>query len=61
MDFDNASFRKITEDLTEQFGKKIAPIHFPIRENEKFTGYVNVVKKAGRKWLEKAERRMSDS
>ena len=28
MDFDNASFRKITEDLTEQFGKKIAPIHF---------------------------------
>ena len=46
MDFDNASFRKITEDLTEQFGKKIAPIHFPIRENEKFVGYVNVVKMA---------------
>ena len=56
MDFDNASFRKITEDLTEQFGKKIAPIHFPIRENEKFTGYVNVVKKAGRKWLEKGQK-----
>ena len=58
MDFDNASFRKITEDLTEQFGKKIAPIHFPIRENEKFTGYVNVGKKMAGK---RPERRMSDS
>ena len=56
MDFDNASFRKVTEELTEQFGKKIAPIHFPIRENEKFTGYVNVVKKAGRKWLDKGQK-----
>ncbi len=41
------------------FGKKIAPIHFPIRENEKFTGYVNVVKKVIKKWLERPERRMS--
>lgn len=56
MDFDNASFRKVTGELTEQFGKKIAPIHFPIRENEKFTGYVNVVKKAGRKWLDKGQK-----
>ena len=50
MDFDNASFRKITEDLTEQFGKKIAPIHFPIRENEKLVGYVNVIKNAARRY-----------
>ena len=53
MDVDNASFREVVESLTDLYGKKIAPIHFPIRENEKFTGYVNVVKKAGRKWLER--------
>ncbi len=56
MDVDNASFRQVVEDLTELYGKKIAPIHFPIRENEIFTGYVNVVKKAGRKWLDRGEK-----
>ena len=56
MDMDNASFREIVEELTERYGKKIAPIHFPLRENEKFVGYVNVVKKAGRKWLERGEK-----
>jgi elongation factor G len=56
MDVDNASFRQVVEDLTELYGKKIAPIHFPIRENEKFTGYVNVVKKAGRKWLDRGNK-----
>ena len=34
MDVDNASFRQVVEDLTELYGKKIAPIHLPIRENE---------------------------
>lgn len=56
MDDDNASYRQVVEDLTELYGKKIAPIHLPIRENEKFVGYVNVVKKAGRKWLERGNK-----
>ncbi len=56
MDVDNASFRQVVEDLTELYGKKIAPIHLPIRENEKFVGYVNVVKKAGRRWVGKGEK-----
>jgi len=56
MDVDNASFRQVVEDLTELYGKKIAPIHFPIRENEKFVGYVNVVKKAGRRWLDRGNK-----
>lgn len=56
MDLDNASFREIVEELTELYGKKIAPIHFPLRENEKFIGYVNVVKKAGRKWLDRGNK-----
>ena len=43
MDQDNASYREIVEDLTASYGKKIAPFHFPIREDGKFVGYVNVV------------------
>ncbi|MBD5544240.1 MAG: elongation factor G [Lachnospiraceae bacterium] len=50
MDVDNASFRQVVEDLTELYGKKIAPFHFPIRENEKFVGYVNVVSQTGNRW-----------
>ncbi len=54
MDQDDVSYRKVVEDLTELYGKKIAPLHFPIREDGKFVGYVNVVKKAGRKYVDKA-------
>ena len=38
MDVDNASFRQVVEDMTAQFGKKMAPFHLPIREDEKFVG-----------------------
>lgn len=50
MDVDNASFRQVVEDLTERYGKKIAPFHFPIRENEAFVGYVNVVSETANRW-----------
>ncbi|ABX42898.1 elongation factor G [Lachnoclostridium phytofermentans] len=50
MDDDNASFRAVVERLDELYGKKIAPFHSPIRENEKFVGFVNVVKMAGRRF-----------
>lgn len=50
MDIDNASYREVVETLTEKYGKKIAPFYQPIRENEKFVGYINVVKKAGRRF-----------
>ena len=53
MDVDDVSYRVVVEQLTELYGKKIAPIHFPIRENGKFVGYVNVVKQAGRKYIDK--------
>lgn len=36
--------------MTEQFGKKMAPFHLPIRENEKFVGYVNVITETGNRW-----------
>ncbi|MCI8708493.1 MAG: elongation factor G [Dorea sp.] len=48
MDVDDASFRQVVEDLTEKYGKVIAPHFSPIRENEKLTGYVNIIKNAGR-------------
>lgn len=50
MDDDNASYRQVIEQLTERFGKKIAPFHLPIRENEKFVGFVNIVKMKGRRF-----------
>ncbi|MCD8347421.1 MAG: elongation factor G [Lachnospiraceae bacterium] len=56
MDFDNASYRKVVESLTELYGKRIAPIHVPFRENEKFVGYVNVVKMAARRYVNKQEK-----
>ncbi len=56
MDFDNASYREVVEALTELYGKKIAPLYLPIRENEKFVGYVNVVKMAARRYVNKQEK-----
>lgn len=56
MDFDNASYRSVVEELTELYGKKIAPLHLPIREDEKFVGYVNVVKMKGRRYVNKQEK-----
>ena len=37
-------------DLEKRFGKSVAPFQLPIRENEKFVGFVNVVKMAGRRF-----------
>ncbi len=50
MDIDNASFRQVVEDLTAKYGKKMAPFHLPIRENEKFVGYINVITEQGYRW-----------
>ena len=53
MDADNASFKNVVEKLTQMYGKKIAPFHFPIRENEKFVGYVNVISENANRWQDK--------
>lgn len=60
MDIDNASYRQVVKDLQELYGKKIAPFHLPIRENEEFVGYVNVLQQRAKRWtdngdVEKAE------
>ena len=50
MDIDNASYRQVVTDLQELYGKKIAPFHLPIRENEEFVGYVNVLQQIAKRW-----------
>lgn len=56
MDVDDASFRQVVQDLTDRYGKVIAPHFQPIRENEKLVGYVNVIKNAGRRYTGVAQR-----
>ncbi|MFG6325990.1 MAG: elongation factor G [Lachnospiraceae bacterium] len=53
MDADNASFKNVVEALTQMYGKRIVPFHFPIRENEKFVGYINVVSENAERWKDK--------
>ena len=36
--------------MTALYGKKIAPFHLPIREDEKFVGYINVVSEKAYRW-----------
>ena len=50
MDDDRASFRELVLKLERRFGRSVAPFQLPIRENEKFVGYVNVVKMGGRRF-----------
>ncbi len=51
MDDENADFDKVVEELKEKFGKSIAPIQVPFKENGKFNGFVNAIKKEGRKYV----------
>ncbi|MBE5905336.1 MAG: elongation factor G, partial [Lachnospiraceae bacterium] len=53
MDDNNASYREVVTRLQELYGKKIAPFHMPIRENEEFVGYVNIIQQKAKKWTEK--------
>lgn len=50
MDDDDASFREVTVKLNTEFGRSISPLQIPIREDEKFVGYVNVIKMKGRRY-----------
>ncbi|MFQ9515616.1 MAG: elongation factor G [Eubacterium sp.] len=54
MDDPNAKYMETVEQLKETFGKKVAPFHLPIIEDDKLTGYVNVVKMGGRKFTDDA-------
>ena len=43
MDHENAKFSEVVEELRTKFGTGAVPIQVPIKEGEKFTGYVDVV------------------
>ncbi len=51
MDDENADFDKVVEDLKRVFGKSIAPLQAPFKENDKFAGFVNAIKKEGRRFV----------
>lgn len=51
MDDENADYNRVVEELKEKFGKSIASLHYPYMENGKFAGFINVVKRAGRKFV----------
>jgi elongation factor G len=53
MDDDKASFKDVVQGLQELYGKRIAPFHFPLRENEQFVGYVNVIQQKAKRWNDK--------
>ncbi|MBQ9518816.1 MAG: elongation factor G [Firmicutes bacterium] len=50
MDDENASFDNMIESLKQQFGKSIAPIQAPWREDGKFVGFVNTIRRKARKF-----------
>ncbi|MGI6118181.1 MAG: elongation factor G [Bilifractor sp.] len=56
MDIDDVSYRKVVESLQELYGKRIAPLHMPIRENGKYVGYVNIIKNKGRRYIDRDKR-----
>jgi elongation factor G len=51
MDDDQASFKNTMIQLNAKFGRKVAPFYVPIRENEKFVGFVNLIKMKGRTFI----------
>ncbi len=52
MDIDDVSYRQVIDDLTELYGKRIAPFNLPIREEGKFVGYISVVSNTANRWGE---------
>ena len=60
MDVENASAVNVVDTLTELYGTKIAPLYLPIRENEKFVGYVDVVSQKAFKYVDKEKKKECD-
>ena len=52
MDDDKADWKKTLDGLRQAFGASIAPFYVPMIENEKFVGYINVIKMEARKFVD---------
>ena len=53
MDAEHANYTEILETLTDLYGKKVAPLYLPIRENDKLKGYADVIRQAGKVFTDK--------
>ena len=60
MDYDHANFEAVIDALTELYGKKISPMQLPIKENDKFVGFVNVVSQKAYKFEDKQHAKECD-
>jgi elongation factor G len=52
MDDDKANWKNVLDGLHATFGSSIAPFYVPMLENEKFVGYINVIKMQARKFVD---------
>jgi len=50
MDQADADFGKVVEEMKDKLGQKIAPVVEPIKEGEKLTGFVDVIRHTGKKF-----------
>ena len=50
MDDDRANYKRTLEEMKEKFGKAVTPFVIPIREGEKFKGYVDIVDMTARRY-----------
>ena len=55
MDFEHADYNQILADLKDLYGNKVAPLQLPIKEGDKLTGYVDIVKQQGMKYADKTK------
>ena len=55
MDNADVNFHEIIEKLQDLYGQKVAPLYLPIKEDGKFTGYVDVIEQTGRKFGAKGQ------
>ena len=50
MDDERANYTRTLEEMKEKFGKAVTPFVIPIREGEKFKGYVDIVDMTARRY-----------
>lgn len=51
MDDESADLDTVVEAMKQVFGKSIAPLQVPFYEDNKFVGFVNVIRRAARKFM----------
>ena len=60
MDLADTDFAAVVEELKDKFGQKIAPVVEPIKDGDKFIGFVDVIKGKGYKFLDAGKRQEID-